>query len=155
MAEKHAWLIPAVLLLATAVLGGVGYYFRDYFEPGPARVLELSDCDLRKAACAVSLPGGGEATFEILPHPVPLTEPLQLLVQVTGKKVRKVEVDFSGVTMNMGYNRPLLKQVERGRFEGEGLLPVCIRQRMDWEAKLMLDTSDGLFIIPYRFETIK
>ncbi len=155
MAEKHNWLIPVILVVAAAIVGGVAYYFRDYFEPGPAQILALSDCDLRVSACSASLPGGGEAWFEILPHPIPLTKPLQLQVQVKGKEISKVEVDFSGVSMNMGYNRPMLKAMGEGRFEGEGLLPVCIRQRMDWEAKLILDTAEGLIIVPYRFETVK
>ncbi|WP_456379035.1 hypothetical protein [Thiolapillus sp.] len=155
MAERKSWLLPGIIFLAAAVLGGVAYYFRDYFEPGSARVLPLSDCDLHDGSCAADLPGGGRVEFSILPRTIPLTKPLQLQVQVQGREVRKVEVDFSGVTMNMGYNRPRLQAVEKGRFEGEGMLPVCIRQRMDWEAKLMLDTPDGLIIVPYRFETVK
>lgn len=155
MAEKKNWLVPGIILLAAAVLGGMAYYFRDYFEPGPAQVLPLSACDLREGSCAVDLPGGGKVAFSILPRTIPLTKPLALQVRVQGRKVRKVEVDFSGVTMNMGYNRPRLLPVEEGWFEGEGLLPVCIRQRMDWEARVMLDTPEGLIIIPYRFKTIK
>jgi hypothetical protein len=155
MAEQKSWVIPLVIIAAAAVLGGVAFYYRDYFEPGAAQVLPLSDCDLHQGSCETALPDGGKVTFSILPKTIPLTEPLQLQVQVQGKKVRKVEVDFSGVSMNMGYNRPRLQAVGEGRFEGEGLLPVCIRQRMDWEAKLMLDTPDGLLIIPYRFETVK
>jgi len=155
VAEKKNWLVPGIIFLAAAILGGVAYYFRDYFEPGPAQVLPLSDCDLRQGPCAAELPGGGKVEFSILPRTIPLTKPLQLQVRVQGRKARKVEVDFSGVTMNMGYNRPRLQSVEEGRFEGEGLLPVCIRQRMDWEARVMLDTPEGLIIIPYRFETIK
>ncbi len=155
MAEKKSWLIPGIIFLVAAVLGGAAYYFRDYFEPGPALVLPLSDCDLHDGPCTADLPGGGRVEFSILPRTIPLTKPLQLQVQVQGRKVRKVEVDFSGVSMNMGYNRPRLQVVEEGRFEGEGMLPVCIRQRMDWEAKLMLDTPDGLIIVPYRFETVK
>jgi len=155
VAERKSWLIPGIIFLAAAVLGGVAYYFRDYFEPGPARVLPLSDCDLHDGPCTADLPGGGKVEFSILPRTIPLTKPLQLQVQVQGSKVRKVEVGFSGVTMNMGYNRLHLQAVEKDRFEGEGMLPVCIRQRMDWEAKLMLDTPDGLIIVPYRFETVK
>ncbi len=155
MAEQKSWVIPFVIIVAAAVLGGVAFYYRDYFEPGPAQVLPLSDCDLHQGSCETDLPDGGKVSFSILPKTIPLTEPLQLQVQVQGKKVRKVDVDFSGVSMNMGYNRPRLKRVAEGSFAGEGLLPVCIRQRMDWEARLMLDTPDGLIIIPYRFETVK
>lgn len=155
MAEKKSWLVPVAIVLVAAILGGVAFYFRDYFEPGPARILPLSNCDLRDGSCTTDLPGGGTATFSILPKSIPLTKPLQLQVQVQGKKVRKVEVDFSGVSMNMGYNRRLLQAVADGSFAGEGMLPVCIRQRMEWETKLMLHTSDGLIIVPHRFETVQ
>ncbi|HID44702.1 MAG TPA: hypothetical protein EYP34_02960 [Chromatiaceae bacterium] len=155
MAQKKNWLVPTVIFLLAALLGGVVWYFRDYFEPGPAQVLPLSNCDLHDGPCTAVLPNGGEVAFSILPRSIPLTKPLKLQVQVKGVKARKVEVDFSGVTMNMGYNRPRLSAKGEGSFEGEGLLPVCIRQRMDWEAKLMVDTPEGLFIIPYRFETVK
>ncbi|BAO43568.1 hypothetical protein [Thiolapillus brandeum] len=155
MAERKAWIIPVVLLIAGAVLGGVAWYFRDYFEPPPAQVLSLDDCDLHQGPCRRSLPGGGEVLFSIEPRSIPLTRPLKLKVQVKGARAQKVEVDFSGVTMNMGYNRPQLKKMADGSFVGDGLLPVCIRQRMDWEAKVILRTDRGGFILPWRFETVK
>ncbi|WP_456373379.1 hypothetical protein [Thiolapillus sp.] len=155
MAEKKSWILPVVILAAAAVLGGVAWYFRDYFEPPPAQLLPLDDCDLHKGACSRTLPGGGEVIFAIEPRDIPLTRPLELIVQTKNLAVDKAEVDFSGVSMNMGYNRPLLQKVAEGRFEGEGLLPVCIRQRMDWEARLILRTDRGGFIIPWRFETVK
>jgi hypothetical protein len=155
MVERKSWILPAVILAAAAILGGVAWYFRDYFEPPPSRLLPLDDCDLHNGPCKRALPGGGELVFAIEPRSIPLTRPLKLSVQVKGLDTDKVEVDFSGVTMNMGYNRPLLKKTAEGHFEGEGLLPVCIRRRMDWEAKVILRTDRGGFIIPWRFETIK
>ncbi|WP_456448541.1 hypothetical protein [Thiolapillus sp.] len=155
MAERKSWILPVVILAAGAVLGGVAWYFRDYFKPPPAQMLSLDDCDLHKGPCSRTLPGGGEVMFAIEPRSIPLTKPLKLKVRVKGVDAKKVEVDFSGVSMNMGYNRPLLKKVAEGLFEGDGLLPVCIRQRMAWEAKVILRTSQGGFILPWRFETVK
>ncbi len=155
MAERKSWILPIAILAAAAVLGGVAWHFRDYFEPPPAQVLSLDDCDLHQGPCRRSLPVGGEVVFAIEPRSIPLTKPLKLTVEVKDVDADRVEVDFSGVTMNMGYNRPLLKEVAHGRFEGEGLLPVCIRQRMDWEARVILRTDRGSFILPWRFETVK
>ena len=155
MAGRKSWILPLVILTAAAVLGGVAWYFRDYFEPPPARTLPLDDCDLHDGPCRRVLPGGGEVSFAIEPRSIPLTRPLKLRVEVKGVEADRVEVDFSGVTMNMGYNRPRLDKVADGLFEGEGLLPVCIRQRMDWEAKVILRTDRGSFILPWRFETVK
>ena len=145
-----------LLVVVLALVAGVGYWqFRDYFAPPEAVTLKPDDCDLQRQACSRKLPGGGEVTFEILPRPIPLVSPLRLKVQVTGREVRKVEVDFSGVSMNMGYNRPRLQEVGKGVFEGEGFLPVCIRQRMDWEAKVLLYLPGEVIAVPWRFDTVK
>lgn len=149
------YLAPLGGLLALLVLAGGWWYFRDYFAPPQAVTLAPDGCDLQQGPCSRELPGGGRVTFEILPRPIPLVKPLQLRVEVEGRPVRKVEVDFSGVTMNMGYNRPKLHQTAPGRFEGEGLLPVCIRQRMDWEAKVLLHLPHEVLAVPWRFDTFK
>lgn len=155
MAEGRTKLLMPLAVLVLAVAAGGGYwYFRDYFEPPQAVTLPLDGCDLQKQACRRALPGG-EMEFSISPRPIPLVSPLQLQLKVKGLKVERAEVDFSGVTMNMGYNRPRLKKVGEGLFEGEGFLPVCIRQRMDWEAKVLLYLPGKVLAVPFRFETVK
>ncbi len=149
------WLLPAVALGLGAVLGAGWWLFRDYFEPPEAVTLPLDGCDPQKGACIRKLPGGGELRFEITPRPIPVVKPLRLVARVKGLRPRRVEVDFSGVSMNMGYNRPRLKQVTSGRFEGETMLSVCIRQRMDWEAKVLLYLPDKVLAVPFRFDTIR
>lgn len=155
MAGRKNLVMPLVLLLLAALAGGGYWYFRDYFAPPQAVTLAPDDCDLQQQACRRQLPGGGELVLEITPRPIPLVTPLKLQVKVTGREVQKVEVDFSGVTMNMGYNRPRLQQVGEGVFEGEGFLPVCIRQRMDWEAKVLLHAPGEVIAVPFRFETVR
>ncbi len=144
-----------VLLALAAVAGGGYWFFRDYFEPPQAVTLPLDDCDLQQQACRRALPGGGEMVFGITPRPIPLVSPLKLQLKVKGRQVEKAEVDFSGVTMNMGYNRVRLRETGEGVFEGEGFLPVCIRQRMDWEAKVFLYLPGEVLAVPFRFETLK
>ncbi|HIE55769.1 MAG TPA: hypothetical protein EYP90_11415, partial [Chromatiaceae bacterium] len=137
MSTSRNLVMPLALLLLALLAGGGYWFFRDYFEPPEALILSPDDCDLQKQSCRRSLPGGGELEFSITPRPIPLVSPLDLQVEVKGLEVRGVEVDFSGVTMNMGYNRPRLQKVSGTLFKGEGLLPVCIRQRMDWEARVI------------------
>ncbi len=141
--------------LAVVALAATWWHFRDYFEPPQAQRLPLDDCDLNQGPCSRKLPGGGRLTFEIQPRPVPVVEPLRLLVQVEGVKPRKVEVDFAGVSMNMGYNRPRLERVGPGKWRGEGMLSVCIRDRMDWEAQVLLHLPDKVLAVPFRFDTLK
>lgn len=155
MSSHRSIVLPLVLLVLAALAGGGYWFFRDYFEPPEALTLSPDGCDLQKQACRRSLPGGGELEFSITPRPIPLVSPLNLRAEVKGLEVKWVEVDFSGVTMNMGYNRPQLHKVSEGLFEGEGLLPVCVRQRMEWEAKVFLYLPDGVIAVPFRFETVR
>ncbi len=112
-------------------------------------------CDLRAGPCTSSLGEGGRITFAIEPSAIALLKPLHLQVRVEGLAAQAVRVDFSGVDMNMGFNRPLLQAAGPGVFEGRGTLPVCVRDAMQWEARVMVQTPQGLAAAPYRFWTYK
>ncbi len=114
-----------------------------------------SDCDLRAGPCVSPLPDGASVSFAIEPRSIPVVRTLQFQVQVEGLDVKRVEIDFSGVDMNMGFNRPALEKQQEGRFAGKGMLPVCVRDAMEWEAKVLLHTDQGLVSAPYRFITVK
>ena len=112
-------------------------------------------CDLRQGACTARLPDGGEVRLELDPKTLPLLEPLRIAVDVEGLRALGVEVDFAGVDMNMGYNRPALAAEGTGRFVGTTVLPVCVRHRMDWEARVLVRTPEGVVAAPYRFSTYR
>jgi hypothetical protein len=145
------WL--AVLALSgLAVIGGYGWHF----QAEPERVVLAPDgCDIQQGACRRELPGGGELVFEILPRPIPVAQRLRLRVQLRDVPAERVEVDFSGVDMRMLYNRPRLTPLGEGRFEGETSLSVCIRQRMRWEARVLLRLPERIIEVPYRFDTTR
>jgi hypothetical protein len=111
-------------------------------------------CDLRSGPCTARFPGGMEVRFTIEPRTLAPLTPLRIAADLAGVDARSVEVDFAGTDMNMGYNRVPLTETQKGRFEGEGMLPVCVRARMGWEAKVLLHTPDGILAAPFRFETI-
>jgi hypothetical protein len=111
-------------------------------------------CDLRSGPCTARFPGGLEVRFAIEPRALPTLTPLRLAADLTGIDVRSVEVDFAGTDMNMGYNRVPLRETQQSRYEGEGMLPVCVRKRMGWEAKVLLHTPAGILVAPFRFESI-
>jgi len=157
MAQKGSNILWYAMLAVLALsLGAVYYYFKDYFKPQVAQTLDWeSECDLRSGSCELQLPDGGSVQFEITPKSIPLLKPMVLDVTVTGKEVESVEVDFAGVSMNMGFNRIKLEAVDGGKFSGTVTLPVCVRNRMDWEADVMLETDAGIIVAPFRFETVK
>ena len=147
-------LIAALLLLGIAAV--VGYKLDNATQKNVAQLANTDpDCELRNGPCHAELPTGGSIKFEISPRSIPLMKPLLLTVSVRDIEVTAAEIDFVGIGMNMGYNRPQLKQVSNNRFEGSTTLPVCILQRMHWEANLLLETNMGTIKAPFRFHTDK
>ncbi|AHF02899.1 hypothetical protein MARPU_02715 [Marichromatium purpuratum 984] len=138
--------LPAAWLGVRGLLSGVGANAR-WADPDPR-------CDIASRDCTLVLPGGGEVRLAVAPRdPIPLVTPLRLQVVVTGRQVESVAVDFIGVDMEMGYNRARLAPLGAARFAGETMLPVCARTLMRWEARVLLETPDGLLVAPFRFET--
>ena len=152
--SNHLWTIIAVLVLAILLV--VSYKLNDFLKPSVTASAILDEsCDLRKGACTSDLPTGGKITFSINPNDIPILRPLQLKVEVKDMEASKVEVDFIGIGMEMGYNRPKLKSLDKTHFSGRAILPVCVRTKMDWEARILLHTEKGLIMAPFRFFTLK
>lgn len=145
-------LVDLLVLAALAGLGFAGYRLAPLLTPKSDVALPLSDCDLGKTPCAIELPGGGRVEVAIDPRPIPALKPLKLLAVSSGSEVRKVEIDFAGVDMKMGFNRPQLQPMGDGRFVGQTNLPVCITGRMQWEATVIVETAGALVAAPFRFE---
>ena len=112
-------------------------------------------CDLRAGPCMSSLPGGGRISFSIKPESIPVLKPLTLEVKLDGLEASSVEVDFRGIDMNMGFNRSKLDPLGEGVYTGTGTIPVCIRDAMEWEARVLTRTDAGLVAAPFRFITVK
>lgn len=109
-------------------------------------------CDLQQQACSATLPDGGRVQLSITPRPIPYLQPLRLEVSISGFEARKVEIDFTGASMNMGYNRTPLAATGTGRHTGESSLPVCISGSMSWVATVLIETDRQRIAVPYRFD---
>lgn len=110
-------------------------------------------CNLQQQACAVTLPSGGRVELSMAPQPIPMVKPFEVTVATSGFSPSRVEVDFAGIDMNMGYNRPQLVERGDGRFSGEATLPVCITGAMDWQATVLIETGSERIAVPYRFSS--
>ena len=151
--SKSHWVSLAMLvaLLATGVIAR-------HFSPLLLPVSDVtgvvdSGCDLQRRACAARLADEGSLEFSITPRPIPLLQPLSVEVTVSGIKPKKVEVDFAGESMSMGYNRPELRASGPGRYAGEISLPVCSSGGMAWVATVMVETDHQRISVPFRFDT--
>ena len=142
--------VIGILLIAGVVV--VGYKLSPLLLPkSDLTVQPDAACDLHRQACAVQLPGGGRVELAAGVQPIPMLKPFPVIVTVSGVDPAKVEVDFAGVDMNMGLNRPQLQASGNGRFVAEASLPVCVSGQMDWQATVLLDTGSERIAIPYRF----
>jgi hypothetical protein len=112
-----------------------------------------STCDLHRGPCQSVFPNGGKVTLSIEPRPVRALKPLQIRVQTEGIKAQSVMVDFRGVNMNMGYNRPQLKQVAAGQYAGTWVLASCGLERMVWEATVLIETARLKMAAPFQLVT--
>lgn len=152
-ASGNLWTIIAVLIFIILII--VGYKYKASIEPDIAAIAALDkSCDLRKGSCRSELPQGGKLTFSINPNNIPVLKPLVLNVTIEGVSVSKVEVDFVGVDMDMGYNRSTMDKIDNRHFTGTAVIPVCVRSRMDWKASVLLSTDHGLIMAPFTFYTI-
>jgi hypothetical protein len=151
---KTLWVVAVLLFLAVA--GVAAYKVLPLLDPVVVRIAALDpECDLRAGPCTGELPNGHRVVFGIQPETIPVVTPLEFLVQVEGFEAERVEVDFQGIGMNMGFNRPQLAAQGAGKYTGSGMIPVCVRDAMEWEAKVLVHTDEGIVAAPFRFITVK
>ncbi|MCW8889277.1 MAG: hypothetical protein OQL20_01295 [Sedimenticola sp.] len=155
MARTTTLLWGTAGLLFMALAGVAAYKALPILNPEVGAVAPLDEhCDLRSGPCVSSV-SGGRISFAIKTTGIPLVKPLALEVVLDGIEASKVEVDFIGLGMEMGFNRPQLQAQGEGRYTGTGMLPVCIRVAMEWEARVLVTTAEGLIAAPFRFITVK
>ncbi len=142
-------LIDILILLAIALIGVVTWKL----QPKSDVAIPMSTCNLNLQSCAANLPGGGSIEFSIEPRPIPVVRPLALRVAFKGIEPEKVEVDFAGTAMNMGFNRPQLKRAASGGYEGQTTLPVCVSGAMEWQATVIVTVGDKVIALPFRFDS--
>lgn len=146
------WILVACLFTATAYLAWARVAPSLFADP-VLITTKGADCDLRSGPCEAQFIDGRRAVLEIKPHAIPVAEKLELRVVAEGIDASRVEVDFAGVDMNMGFNRVTMDRTGPGTFIGTGMLPVCVRARMTWNAGVLLYTDTGLMAAYFRFDT--
>ena len=145
-----------IAVLAAVVVAAIHIWSRSNTAGEITAVAALDpSCDMQKGACQALFPDGSAIGLSIDPRPIQSLKPLQIQVTTEGLDAHAVEVDFRGLGMNMGYNRPRLKKEAERQFSGPGMLSICVLDRMSWEATVLARTDDGVMAAPFRFETIR
>lgn len=146
-------LVNLAMIAALIAIAVVGHRFSPLLLPKTDVTGQVeAGCDLQQRACPATLPDGGHVRLSITPRPIPYLQALIVEVRTSGIEVRKVEVDFAGASMNMGYNRTQLAAAEDGRHTGEASLPVCVSGGMTWVATVLIETDRQRIAVPYRFD---
>lgn len=153
------WLWGVAALLAAMVVGVAVHKAWPVLFPAIAERAPLNAaCDIRAAACAVRFADGGSVRLDIRPRGIPTARPLDVDVRLRGLPApARMELDFTGVDMDMGYNRVTLVPVtgDPSRYTATAMLPVCVRERMRWEARILLHLPNATLAAPFRFATTR
>ena len=146
-------LVNLAMIVALIAIAFVGHRLSPLLLP-KADVTGTAEpgCNLQRRPCPATLPQGGHLEFSITPRPIPFLQPLRVEVTVSGIEPRKVEVDFAGASMNMGYNRSELTAASPGRYASDASLPVCVSGGMTWVATVIVETDRQRIAVPYRFD---
>jgi hypothetical protein len=148
-------LILAATVLGMAGLSVAGFLVWDWRHP-PAEIAGTvaPGCDLHRGPCRATFPGGGELRISVTPRPIPLVTPVTVEAELTGIDAVLVDIDLSSPDMYMGYNRRTLLPQGGGRFTGRTLLPVCVRDRMNWVMRVTARGAERSWSVPLHFETV-
>lgn len=153
MLPRKSLLVDSAMILALILIGAIGYKLSPLLLPKADRFVQPDPgCDLHRTPCSASLPDGGRLTFALTPRPIPVATPLDVEVMLEGLAAERVKVDFAGVEMSMGYNRPTLRALTPRRHIGQATLPVCVTGRMLWQATVLVETGGQRIAVPFRFE---
>ena len=155
--ERRTLLKLVISSFLIAALLFAGYYKIEVAKKNNVivRVEPDKSCDLQTMACSLKMPNGGEVSLAIEPRPIPLVQNFQIKVKTNNIKAEAVTVDFKGTTMNMGPNSVMLNSQQSGIYSGKGMLPVCIRNSMEWQADVYIQTNEGIIVAPFIFVTSK
>ena len=152
--DKILWIVVGILLFTVVTLLIYVQFFHQSQEIIERAALN-PECKEAGFPCRVNLKNGGSVQLTISPQPVEVMKPLDVHVELNQIEAKIVVAQLNGVGMNMGINRYIFNKEQDGSYRATVTLPICVRNRMDWEAEILLETQQGIIIAPYQFETIK
>jgi hypothetical protein len=148
--------VPGVLstffagMILTACPAGI------VFAHAPAAENKTS-CDIQRGPCIREAGDGMTVEFDIQPKPVTAMSGLTFFIHLTrnGKPVTdlsSVVLDLTMPGMYMGKNRPVLKRMDKGRYEGKGLITRCMSNSRTWQAEVVVERAKRISVAVFEFE---
>jgi hypothetical protein len=140
---------PERLLLFIAVL--IMPVLQPFFASAGSGVV----CDIQQGPCVMET-NGMTIAFDIRPKPVKSMSELQFMVTVKRNNApvtnAAVALDLSMPGMYMGKNRPVLKHLGKGAYQGAGIITRCTSGQRTWQAKITVGRRDPATIALFQFE---
>ena len=141
----------ARLFLASS---GLDYQGTDY--QGVDHQVVVDDCLLDQSVCEAELSNGTRLTLEITPRPVPLMQTLQFKLNSAERRdMRPLQIDITGLNMEMGLNRATFNVQDEGVWFAETLLPICSQRRMHWQAAVLIENAQQYERVSFQFYTVR
>lgn len=148
-------LLATGAVLAVTGSGLAGFLLWQWAQPPLILSGEVQNgCDLNRGPCLATFPGSGVLRVNVTPRPVPLLKPVTVEVQLSRFTAESVDIDLNSPDMYMGYNRHTLVPHNGDRFVGQAVLPVCVRDRMNWQMQVTARTRQGALGARFDFETV-
>jgi hypothetical protein len=115
------------------------------------------DCNIHTGPCSrIIAEENFMVLFDVNPRPVRSMDELHFIITIkkAGKPVTdaQVSLDLTMPGMFMGVNRPKLKHREKGRYEGEGVIPTCPHGGKLWKAEIGIELKGEKASVSYVFE---
>jgi hypothetical protein len=122
-----------------------------------ADVSDKSLCDIQRGKCSQKTPDGITIEFDIQPKPVAAMSELTFFIALIRSDkpfsgASSVILDLSMPGMYMGKNRPALKPLGDGRYEGKGIIMRCLSGRRAWQAEVTFKRGEQTSVADFIFE---
>ena len=153
--KKLATLGGLILLLGLGAGLTINRTPLDQFNTPDLELKTDEECELNSASCSTKLFTQSSISFAVEPHPINAVSPLTFTLETTHLTLNQAILYLSSLEMNLGRYR--LKFTSRGenQYIATGHLPVCIRNKLQWQAEVWLETKyKGLIKVPYRFTVL-
>lgn len=125
-------------------------------DVSPVLAAEKINCDIQRGSCRQVADSGTAVELDILPKPVKALTELDFIVTIkrggVPLKDALIDLDLTMPGMFMGHNRPVLKQVKPGRYEGKGVITRCPSGGKTWQAEVTIEHDGKTAIVDFLFE---
>lgn len=117
----------------------------------------IIDCNINTSVCIKEIPYDKvKVTFDISPKPLEFMKELIFKITLTKDEKpfsdAKIMMDLNMPGMFMGTNRPTIKHIGNGIYEGKGIIPRCPSGKKIWRADIKIEKDNTSSAVSFTFE---